>query len=101
MSPVAEVEALVRADEYRAAVRAVRCVDRDRLSQAVCRKIEEEGPLVLSELFMRFWCGVAQPPEELGLWLEDRGFEIFPNIDTRPGYRVQKRGERIQVGLWG
>lgn len=61
------------------------------LSENVCRMVDEQGPLTLSEMFLNFWCGKTRPPEELELWLRDRGFEIFPGTDHRGGWKVQRK----------
>ena len=71
------------------------------LSQNVIALVDQEGPLVLSEMFLELWTGKRRPPEELEAWLSDRGFEIFPSTEwARPGWRVQRKQEPLIGGLF-
>lgn len=69
-----------------------------QLGEAVLESIGREGDhRVFSKLFMKIWCGSDQPTPQLEKWLEERGYEIFQNVNTeidkRQGYRVQKHGQ--------
>lgn len=84
-------EAVIRANAARAASSSLRCPSQSQLSENVILKAEYEGPLVLSEMFMRYWIGKSRPTEKLEGWLSDRGYDIFPGVDHRGGFQIQKK----------
>ena len=94
-------ESDIRANAARVGLASLRCPSPVDLSELVIFKVQSEGPLVVSEMFMRYWVGSSRPTEELEAWLSDRGFEIFPGVDHRGGFRIQKKDDgAIPGGLF-
>ena len=68
-------------------------------SEAVVTLLRSEQQIHLSDMFIKFWTGQERPPEELQLWLKDRGYQIVPGTDHRGGWLVQPLDSESASGL--
>lgn len=73
----------------------------DRATSNAILEYARKRPVRLSDMFMVYWCGRPTPPEELHLWLADRGFEIAPGLDFHAGWEVRPASTNPGFPLFG